>query len=552
MNPNPIRPSSSLALLVGVVIAAGALVAPSAAQVQVDWVAPTAGIAIGVDAADNVFTANYAYALGAEISVTKRDVHGNLLWQASIDQTSTTQWEKATWLGVDGNGDVVVSGTLMSGYSNPVEAASLLLKFAADGTPLFRVVYESGFDGSFTQRCLIDELDDIYVLGMGSGPTGYVTKVKKFAPDGSALWTWFDAAGIGRPVLFKPTPDGALLLSCRAQFGSLNGYAKLDRDGNALWSLAGVQSLTVGDAAGDSLGNTYVVHGEYVTNGGTVVRKLDPQGAQLWQHVYPSSGFRVEVGSDDRAVVSGFPSVSTAGAAFFKVDPSGNLLWANLDADGPLALLLHAQMLLDGANDAYLAAGTLFDMAVCKVNSDGSSAWTATTPGGYARSIALGNTPGSLFVVGGQTARLVEPGGNPDVYSFCQTSPNSFGPGAVLSQTGSLSIAANAFTLQASGSVPGSLGLMYYGGAEVQLPFGDGFKCVGSGALGTFRLVPAVPADASGNVVRPLDFTVPPANAGPGAITPGGTYKFQWWYRDVPAGQSGFNLSDGLSVTFHP
>lgn len=386
------------------------LIVPGRSRVEVDWVAPTAGVAVGVDAADNVFTATYEYALGAEISVTKRDVRGNLLWEASIDQTDNTKWERATWLAVDRRGDVVVSGTLMSGYSNPVSAASILLKFAADGTPLWRVVYESSFDGSYTRRCLIDEQDDIYVLGMGSGPPGYVTKVKKFSSDGTALWTYFDSAGIGAPVHFKLTPDGALVLSGRATFGSFNGYAKLDRDGNELWSLAGVPSLTVGDAAGDSLGNTYVVHGEYVVNGGTVVKKIDGDGGLLWEQVYPSSGFRIEVGSDDRPVVSGFPDVNSPGAAFFKLGPDGTLVWMNLDADGTANLLLHSQMVLDSAGDAYLSAGSLFEMAVCKVRRDGASAWTATTPGSYALGLALGRSPGSVLVVGGQTARLVERG----------------------------------------------------------------------------------------------------------------------------------------------
>lgn len=385
------------------------LLQPVWAQVQVDWVAPRRGVTIGVDADDNVYTADYTYALGAEIDVVKHDAQGNLLWQASIDQTDPTKWERASWLGVDGNGDVIVCGTLMSGYSNPVEAASVLLKFAGDGTPLWRVVYESDFDGSSSRRCLIGAQNEIYVLGAGSGPSGYTTKVKKFTSDGVPDWTYFDAAGIGLPVHFKFAPDGALVISARAPFGSVNGYAKIGLDGQEIWSLPGVQSLTVGDAAGDSLGNTYVVHGEYVVNGGTVVKKLDAFGTILWEEVQPIAGFRVEVGGDDRPIVCGFPNSGTAGAAFFKLAPDGTLAWSNLDADGPLGLLLHAQMLIDDRGDAYLAAGTLFEMAVCKVRSNGASAWTATMPGSNAAGLALGHAGRSVFVVGGRTARLVEP-----------------------------------------------------------------------------------------------------------------------------------------------
>lgn len=121
----------------------------------------------------------------------------------------------------------------------------------------------------------------------------------------------------------------------------------------------------------------------------------------------------MEVGSDNRAVVSGFPDSGSAGAAFIKVDEDGDLLWSNLDADGPQMLLMHAHMLLDGSNNAHLAASNPFSMAVCKVNSNGTSGWTATVSGSSASAIALGDRDRNVFVVGGATARLNNgPAGN--------------------------------------------------------------------------------------------------------------------------------------------
>ena len=379
---------------------------------NVDWVQPTRGVSIAVDAADNVYTLDYVYALGAEMILTKRDASGALVWERSFDQTDPTKWERASWVATDSRGNVIVCGTYMSGYSNPVEAASIVMKFDPDGNLRWRNVYENSFDGSSVKKCLVDASDNIYVLGMGSGPAGYVTKVKKFAPNGTAQWSYFDSAGIGAAVNFKFTPDGFITITGRSIFGSVNGYAKIDLSGNAVWSYPGVFSLTVGDCDGDAFGNTYLVHGEYVTNGGTVIKKVGPSGALIWENMYGIAGLRVEVGSDNRPVVSGFPNPNTAGAAFIKVDENGGLVWSNLDADGPLMLLLHAQMLLDGANNAYLAAGTLFEMAVCKVNSDGTSAWTQTVAGsGHADAIVLGDNDNSVFVVGGVTARISQGGG---------------------------------------------------------------------------------------------------------------------------------------------
>jgi len=395
-----------IALRVVMLTMAGVLLpAYTAADVGLAWVQLTRGVSVALDANDNVYTVDYEQALGAEMSLTKRAANGTMLWVASFDQTSTTAWERASWVATDSAGNAIVCGTLMSGYSNPVEAASIVMKFNPNGAMAWRRVYESSFDGSSVRKCLVDGSDNVYVLGLGSGPNGRVTKVKKFAPDGTALWSFFDSAGIGAPLNFKLTPDGALLITGKSITGSYLGYSKIDLNGNLIWTYPAVFSMTAGDSAGDAFGNTYLVHGNATANG-TIIKKLAASGALLWERGHGMAGFRVEVGNDNQAVVSGFPSTGTVGAAFIKVDTAGNLLWSNLDADGPLGLLAHAHMLIDKDNNAYLAAGTMSEMAVCRVNRDGSTGWTQTVAFGYAQAIALGNTDNSVYVVGGTTARL--------------------------------------------------------------------------------------------------------------------------------------------------
>lgn len=138
------------------------------------------------------------------------------------------------------------------------------------------------------------------------------------------------------------------------------------------------------------------------------------------------------------------------------------------------------------------------------------------------------------------------------VQSYCITAPNSNGAGAVIGQTGSTSIFANDFTLTATGASTDQPGLFFYGLNQIQLPFGDGFRCVGSGGFGIYRLYPATPTDAAGDTERLLDFDALPASSGPGMIEAGDTWNFQFWYRDPAAGASGFNLSDALEVGFCP
>ena len=155
-------------------------------------------------------------------------------------------------------------------------------------------------------------------------------------------------------------------------------------------------------------GNSYILHGEYVSNGGTVLRKLDPAGATLWSVTHPFGGFRVEVGSDDLPVSCGYNPPTSGGAAFVKFNRNGGVVWQNLNADGIQNLLLHSQLLLDNRNNAYLAAGTLFQMAVCKVNSDGSNGWLYLGSGNSASAIAMGPA-GRVYVTGLNTVQLSQP-----------------------------------------------------------------------------------------------------------------------------------------------
>ena len=381
------------------------LTAPGAlqAQVTVDWNQPVSGLAVALDQSNNVFTVNYAAGLGGDITLVKRNSAGTELWQASFDQTSTTLFDKATWVATDQLGNAIVTGTVMSGFSNPVSANSIVMKFSPSGSLLWRQVYEAFFDGSYTKKCIVDKANNIYVFGLGTGPNGQVTKVKKFAPNGTALWSWFDPVGIGAPLNIKFTPDSNLVIVCRGT--NANGYAKIDRNGNGIWSLAAVNSLTTGDAAGDAAGNTYCVHGEYPSGTASVIKKLSPTGSLLWQNSYAITAYRVEVGTDQAPVICGFPAGGGAGAAFVKANVSGGLVWSNQDADGPNLFLQHAQMMMDPYNNAYLCAGTLFAMGICKVNSDGTTGWYVTTPSSGSFGFALGSDY-NVYVTGGGTARL--------------------------------------------------------------------------------------------------------------------------------------------------
>ncbi|MGB5529792.1 MAG: T9SS type A sorting domain-containing protein, partial [Ignavibacteriaceae bacterium] len=80
------------------------------------------------------------------------------------------------------------------------------------------------------------------------------------------------------------------------------------------------------------------------------------------------------------------------------------------------------------------------EMAVCKVNNDGTSAWTITMPGSYANDIVLGSD-NNVYVVGGNTAKINQGGVtllsddklNPGGFILTQNYPNPFNPSTTIS-----------------------------------------------------------------------------------------------------------------------
>jgi hypothetical protein len=131
--------------------------------------------------------------------------------------------------------------------------------------------------------------------------------------------------------------------------------------------------------------------------------------------------------------------------------------------------------------------------------------------------------------------------------NYCVALPNSTGKVAAIGQLGSTDLTHNDFTLTAVDCPPHQIGLFLLGAGQASIPFGDGVLCLGGGV---WRLQPAVVTNVVGSTSSELDVADPSSSAS--LITPGSTWNFQFWYRDVAAGGAGFNLSNGLSATFCP
>lgn len=200
-----------------------ALVSSGAPAQTTAWSNEPGSVAVARDPDDNVFTARWDYNPAGDIYVARRLADGTLMWEERFDNLDGTRHEVATFVAADGAGNLLVSGTIRSGFSNPVNAASLLMKFGPDGQLLWRRVYGSDFDGSSTRRVVMDPQDRAHVVGVGACPAGLVATVRQFDADGNPGWTWCDAAGIGLPTMLKRTPDGQFVVAARGLIGAIQG-----------------------------------------------------------------------------------------------------------------------------------------------------------------------------------------------------------------------------------------------------------------------------------------------------------------------------------------
>ncbi len=185
---------------------------------------------------------------------------------------------------------------------------------------------------------------------------------------------------------------------------------------------------------------------------------------------------------------------------------------------------------VDGTRTARIAA------SMDDANGDGRREFVVGSP----------NTPGGPQNAG--TAALFSYDG-PVGQSYCLSLPNSTGQAAVITASGSSSLAANNLLLATHNAPASSIGIFLLGAGQQQVALGDGFLCVGAGGAGVVRL-PAQPIDANGLLVLEFDHTALPAAAG--TLIAGSTRNFQGWFRDVTPLGAQSNLTDAVSVTFTP
>lgn len=231
------------------------------------------------------------------------------------------------------------------------------------------------------------------------------------------------------------------------------------------------------------------------------------------------------------------------GVGRLRVSTDGGQSWSVVSAvDRVLRVQMHphSDQVLYTAHTSGVRARRSFDAGTSLGAFD-----TGLAASGFVRDLALtaGGLRALLATSTGTWARGLE-----TAVPYCPRTPNSVGPGAAIGYSGSTSVAANDLVLTCTGLPPFQNGIYFYGGGQVEIPFGNGLRCVGPGGVGVFRL-PVVNSGAGGVASFALNLGALPAG---GAIPPGSIRSFQFWYRDPIEPPSGFDLSDALRAVFVP
>ncbi len=136
---------------------------------------------------------------------------------------------------------------------------------------------------------------------------------------------------------------------------------------------------------------------------------------------------------------------------------------------------------------------------------------------------------------------------------YCMAAVNSSGSAGLLEGNGSVSVAANDLTLVATNIPVDSFGLFLTSTVQgfVSNPGGsDGNLCLG-GSIGRYVGPNQVKqAGETGSISLLIDLTSTPQPTGTVSISPGETWNFQGWYRDVNMTGPTSNLTNGLEVSF--
>jgi hypothetical protein len=290
---------------------------------------------IAADSSGNVAVVS-GPALARNLAVTSYTATGSFRWRSFITPALGTF--VGDWVVAAPNGDFVVIGHNQDSHGRPI--ASTMLRYASNGTLLWRVDFSSGFFPAVA-RLVVDAAGNAYVAWSAVG-SGFL--VQKYSPSGALLWSQGDSTGGGFAIAssLALSPDGTDV----AVTGSISGGATWitaiydATTGVRKWQVAANEGTAALDVVVDAT-RVYVTGRGNVGIDGflTVVAYDRATGARLWRtDANPPTccaiGERIALAPDGSLVVAGH----TATGGYFDwwivaMNTNGAVRWQTLRND---------------------------------------------------------------------------------------------------------------------------------------------------------------------------------------------------------------------------
>ena len=400
------------------------------AQVTQEWVQTYAGGSlapwnkgIALDNSGNVYIAG-GYFNGSVTSMLlqKYDAAGNLVWTQNYLPAGSTK-ATALALAVDGNGDVIVNGTISNniGYTRKYDPNGQLLWSQSTTFSNFSMV--------------IDETNNIYVTSWDmAGGGGLPMKTIKYSAAGNLLWTASGSSSVLGNAHGKIFYKGGFLYRTGDNSVKINGKnvpvmytIKYNAStGAQVWAKSYYHADKISQAGWDLVvdagGNVYVTGVVTIKAGNNqnmnwVTLKYNSAGTQQWAMFYDGNGNDniangfvdspngMTMDNGGNIIVTGFSYTTTGQSSSYdmttiKYSSAGSQVWVKTydspshGNDNALAIIS------DASSNVYITG----DTTTIKYNSSGIVQWTANySGGGTMRNLCIDNS-GNVYVGGRNSA----------------------------------------------------------------------------------------------------------------------------------------------------
>ncbi|SDM63998.1 Por secretion system C-terminal sorting domain-containing protein [Catalinimonas alkaloidigena] len=401
---------------------------------------------LATDAAGNVYaTGNFETNDSIFVMTVKLAPNGSLVWQKLFYSVPSPNNRPVALVLDESQGALYVAGATSTEFPNSFfNEDYLTLKYDLQGNQQWVRTFDGTAPGALEpsleriSHIGVDGTGNVYVTGISSGDyfnVYYDLVTISYAPDGTERWrrTYADQENAyDEPRAMKIDASGNLYLAGQVTPNCCSSYGlvfKYDSEGTLVWrhEMKGespYQGSWIIDIALDHQGNVILVGG--IQDQGGFTLKYTAAGSQVWKRYVEASLSLAAVDGMGNVVVSGSnagsqqnapPSDQENGLVTYKYTSQGNPLWSRTYG-GPLYKKIYSssatpsELVLDAAGNVYITGyqetpyGTTDDIMTFSYGPEGSPRWVQSYAGSHLtnfhRATALVvRADGQIYVAGG-------------------------------------------------------------------------------------------------------------------------------------------------------